>query len=614
MKKAILPILAIVLGLSSCDFLDRMPKDKTVPENYFKTETDLKMFTNSLYDNLFDKEPFMQQSDIFFEKGDLSTEMKSVDRVGEPGRYKAGQGGWNWKQLRRVNTLLGNIHKCEDPAAAAEYTGLARFFRARFYYEKVKRFGDVPWYDKEMAVTDPDLYKPRDSREYVMARMIEDIDFAIANLPAEKSQYRVNKWAALMLKAQFCLYEGTFRKYHGEVKYQDAEGNPGRTSSDYLTLAADAADKLLTESPYSLSSDYGAMFRAVDANASEYILAIKMDQTLSCVHNATAYSIMATQGNPGFARKFIDSFLMKSGKTFQETYPDTWRTMTFVDQVKDRDPRLGAIIRLPEYVRVNSKGIVRGPDIAVTSTGYQFDKFVMAPQYETAERVEMSFNDIPVYRFAEAHLIYAEAKAELGTLDQTGLDKSINELRRRANMPKLALDAPVDPILASAEYGYANLAEKAPANLGLLLEIRRERTIELCLETRRWDDIVRWKEGKCYDQELYGMYFPGPGKYDITGDGKDDICLYDTEKAPGSETGIVYIPIQGIEIGGKFVPKGEGVVLSEGTSGYIYMHGDKEGKRIFNESRDYLYPIPAEDRQYNNNLKQNPNWDDGLSF
>ena len=58
MKKIILPIIMIVLGLSSCDFLDRTPKDKLAPENYFRNEQDLKLFSNSFYDNLFEKSPF----------------------------------------------------------------------------------------------------------------------------------------------------------------------------------------------------------------------------------------------------------------------------------------------------------------------------------------------------------------------------------------------------------------------------------------------------------------------------------------------------------------------------------------------------------------------------
>ena len=71
MKKYILPVLAVVMGISSCDFLERTPNDKLVPENYFRNEQDFILFSNSFYDNLFDKEPYEKQSDIIFQKGNI---------------------------------------------------------------------------------------------------------------------------------------------------------------------------------------------------------------------------------------------------------------------------------------------------------------------------------------------------------------------------------------------------------------------------------------------------------------------------------------------------------------------------------------------------------------
>ena len=603
MRRYILPVLAIVLGLSSCDFLDRTPKDKLAPENYFRNEQDFKLFSNSFYNDLFNKEPYNKQSDVFFQKGVLSDElMGGVAREIPTG---VGTGGWGWSVLRKINTMLGNMDKCDDQAVVKQYTGLAKFFRARFYYDKVKRFGDVPWYDRELGSKDEDLYKTQDSREFVMSKMLEDIDEAIESLPSAVSTYRVNRWAALMLKAQFCLYEGTYRKYRG-LEYPE-----GLKSDDYLRLAAEAAEEIIDKGPYSFAADYGELFREPDADKNEYILAIRMEQAISCTHNSTAYACMATQGNPGFSKKFIDSFLMSDGSRF--TDKEGWETMQFADEVKDRDPRLAAIIRMPDQVRATDKYTMVGPDLSVTSSGFQMDKFVMdGSKYPTTERVDMSFNDIPVYRFAEAHLIYAEAKAELGQFHQEEADKSINKLRARVNMPKMVVDdLTVDPYLVSEKYGYLTLAEKNPSNLAALLEIRRERTIELVLEdSNRWDDIVRWKEGRCLMQPLRGVYFPGPGEYDLTGDGQPDILLYDTAKEPDSK--ISYkVQIQEIEIDGKYVPCTNGVVLSEGRSGYIDMHRLKN--RSFDENRDYLYPIPLEDRQLNPNLKQNPGWKDGLS-
>lgn len=602
MKKLILPLIFIALGLSSCDFLDRVPKDKLAPENYFRNETDLKLFSNSFYDNLFEKSPFETQSDIKFDKGELSDEIMGVTRKEDP---DAGKGGWSWGQLRKINTMLGNIHQCPDADVVKEYTALAKFFRARFYFEKVKRFGDVPWYDKELGSTDPELYKARDSREFIMTKMIDDIDEAIEGLPDAVSTYRVNKWAALMLKAQFCLYEGTFRKYH-DISYPD-----GNSYDYYLELAYKAAKEVMDCPHYSLVDDYGALFRNVDADPKEYILAIRMDQGIGCCHNATGYVISDTGGSPGFSKKFVDSFLMSDGSFYSAQ--EGWETKPFVEQVAGRDPRLGMILRLPEHKRVNSKASSFGPDLLATCTGYQLDKFVMAPEHETAERKDMSFNDIPVYRFAEAHLIYAEAKAELGDISQEDLDISINVIRSRksVNMPPLKLGVAVDPFMVSEKYGYPNLAKEGHDKLALILEIRRERTIELALEASdRWDDLRRWKEGKCFEQPLYGMYFPKPGEYDLTGDNIPDVCLYNTSKAPETKAP-VSIQIQEIEIDGEYVKYSNGIILSEGDHGFVYKH--KNTTRSFNEERDYLYPIPIGDIERNKNLKQNPGWNSGIS-
>ena len=601
MKKFIISILAVAFGLTSCDFLDLTPKDKLAPENYFRNENDFKLFSNSFYESLFTKEPFKVQSDIIFQKGTLSDELLGGSARQVP--PKAGAGGWSWSVLRKINTMLANMDKCDDPAVVAKYTGLARFFRAKFYYEKVKRFGDVPWYDRELGSTDADLRKGRDSRALVINNVLDDINFAIENLPAEKSTYRVNKYAALMLKAQICLFEGTFRKYH-KLSFDE-----GPSADDLLAMAADAAKQVM-DGPYKLAPDYGELFREPDADPDEYILAICMNQSIGCAHAGSSYAIMNTGGNPGFSKKFIDSFLMKDGSRY--TDQEGWETRLFVEEVKDRDPRLGAIIRLPEHVRATSQRTIYGPDIAVTSTGFQYDKFVMDPKYPTAERAGYAFNDIPVYRLGEAYLIYAEAKAELGTFSQEDADISINKLRDRAGMPHMKVASlTVDPFLTSKKYGYPYLASLNPKNLAVLLEIRRERTIELCLEdSNRMEDVTRWKEGPILMEPLIGIYIPGPGDYDLTGDGKPDFCVYKTSKAPERGEGYTCLQIQEIDIDGKYVPYSDGIVLSEGDHGYIDMYRTKT--RTFDESRDYLYPIPSGDRQLNMKLEQNPGWHDGL--
>lgn len=600
MKRNIIAIIALSLGLTSCDdLLNLSPMSDITQTDYFKTETDLQLFSNSFYNNLLDKSPYDDQSDLYIQQT-LSDEMLGGTKRVVP----ASGGGWTWTDLRKMNTLLAYVDQCEDEDAVIKYTALTRFFRAYFYFEKVKRFGDVPWYDVELGSDDEALYKPRDSREYVMTKMIEDIDYAINNLPdmneEKSSPFRVNKWAALALKAQFCLYEGTYRKYH----QLNIEGN---TYTYYLDLAAKAAKDIIDNGPYKLYStgnpntDYMMLFASEDANTDEYILAIKFDYGLQIYHNATAHTLVPTQGRPGLTKKMVNTYLMKDGTAF--TDKSGWQEMTFKEEMKDRDPRLSQSIRTPGYTRIGETTVL-APDFSVSVTGYQPIKFVQEPTASggNVDRNDRSTCDLPVYRYAEVLLNYAEAKAELGTLTQDDIDISINEIRKRVGMPDLSMDnanANPDRYLSSEETGYSNVTGD---NKGVILEIRRERAIELSQEGFRFDDLVRWKAGSCIDQELYGMYFPGPGNYDLTGDDVADVILY----ANGTSKPEAQAGVQVYEIG-------KDIMLTDDNEGYVFYHKNIT-RTQFSQERDYLYPIPINERSLNPDLTQNPGWNDGLSF
>ena len=601
MKRFILPALALLLGLTSCNWLERNPKATLAPENYFRDETDLQLFSNSFYNNLLDKEPYEEQNDHY-----VHLNLSNVLRGGNNRTVPNSGGGWGsgsgaWGDLRKMNTLLEYIDKCEDKDAVVKYTALTRFFRAYLYFNMVKRFGDVPWIQDQLETDSDALYNPRDSREVIMGHMIEDIDYAIENLPASVSVYRVNRWTALALKARFCLFEGTFRKYHDPAQHAYMYVVPlpsgAHDSAYYLGLAAQAAREIMDNGPYRLVADYRKMFAGPDADKGEWILAIKNDQSLQICNNSTAFALMPTQGCPGLTRKFVASFLMADGSRF--TDQPGWETMQFVQEMTGRDPRLAAITVTPGYIRLGDTE-VSAPDLGSSVTGYQLVKYVMDSTLPEVGRVDKSYNDMPVFRLAEVYLNYAEAKAELGSLTQDDLDVSVNKLRDRVGMPHMdmeAANANPDPYLLSEEYGYRNVSG---ANQGVILEIRRERAVELADEGFRLTDLIRWREGKCLEQPLVGMYFPGPGEYDLTGDGKPDLCLWSG------------IDPKHKDMVDKEIGTDTGVILSGGDSGYLDHH--QNVAHVFDENRDYYYPIPTKERQLNPNLLQNPGWNDGLSY
>ena len=597
MKRLIILALALTTGLTACeDWLDKKPLDKISQYDYFKDATALELFSNPFYNNLLAKEPFKEQSDQLVQYN-LSNEMIGGNKRTVPSTG----GGWTWTDLRRMNTLLAMAAEyCEDPAAVTKYSAITRFFRAFFYFDKVKRFGDVPWYDKELGSADPELYKARDSRELVLTNMIKDIDDAVnsGGLSEKATPYRVNKWTALALKARFCLYEGTYRKYHGI----NLEGHDYKY---YLDLAAETAKQIMDESPYKLfktgnpATDYVTLFTKEDADEDEYMLAIKNDAGLQIFHNATGYAVMVTQGRPGLTRKLVNAYLMKDGKKF--TDQPGWQEMTFLEETKNRDPRMAQSVRTPGYTRIGST-TVEAPDISVANTGYQLVKFVQARPPE-GDRGDKSTCDMPVFRFTEVLLNYAEATPEAGTLTQDDLDISINKIRERAGMPDLDMvEANKNPdwYLSSEEYGYPNVTGP---NKGVILEIRRERAIELLEEGFRYNDLMRWKAGYCIDQPITGIYFPGPGEYDLSGDGKADVILYPKGSAkPSAGEGVQVYELD------------KDIYLTEEkcSKGYMFYHKTVERTK-FNEGRDYLYPIPSTERELNPNLEQNPGWSDGLS-
>jgi hypothetical protein len=213
--------------------------------------------------------------------------------------------------------------------------------------------------------------------------------------------------------------------------------------------------------------------------------------------------------------------------------------------------------------------------------------------------------DIPVLRYAEVLLIYAEARAELGELTQGDLDMSINLLRDRAGMPHLTIGTPVDPV-QEARYPLVN-ASSTP-NWAELLEIRRERRIELAFEGRRYDDLYRWYCGNLIENEPKGLYFSGLGKYDLTGDGYDDIILIDvSESVPAAEDkeqnelGVV---LRYYRVG--LQDSDADLYLENGNSGRV--EGIKE-RGTFVEPKYYYRPIPETQVLLNPNLTQIFDWD-----
>ena len=600
MKKNIIlySFIALLSGTAGCsDMLDEYPLDAISPETYYNNADELRSATNQFYGM------FPGAASGYTESADvvcifnLPAEVQGIRTVPTSG------GGWNWEYLRAVNFYLSHSVRCDDVDAREHFDGIARFFRAYFYFEKVKRFGEVPWFDRELSSTDPELFRPRDSRDIIMDKILDDLTYAINNISDKKDLYNVTHWTALALKSRICLFEGTFRKYHGIPGYEK-----------FLNECATASKLFIDNAPYAIyqtgAQPYRDLFSSMNAIEEEVILARDYDRSQNVMHEANANTLSPTYGRPGMNKKIVNSYLMTNGDRF--TDQPGYETMQYYDEMQNRDPRLTQTVVGPGYMRINSDK-VESPNFSSSTTGYQIIKWVTDA---SGDGYMGSSNDYILFRAAEVYLNYAEAKAELGTLTQDDLKISIKKIRDRVGMPNIDMDAAnanPDPYLCALESGYQNVTGP---NKGVILEIRRERTIELLLEGFRYYDIIRWKEGKVFEQPYKGMYFPGltqgsgDNRYDVfdMNDGtvgdkeKVDICIY-TGKKPS---------VKNIR---KFYKLGDEFVLTDGDKGNIICHDIEKEPRQWREDRDYLYPIPTQERLLSNGtLSQNPNWNDGLDF
>lgn len=576
--------IVAALFFLSCneDFLDRASEDRVEAPYFFNTAKDLEVATNDFYSMLPGTESYTEDA-----KSDNLMPLNPDPRIRGARIVPVTGGGWSWTNLRKINYFLANYHKVADEGARAKYSGIARFFRAYFYYDKVKTFGDVPWYGKVLDAKDPDLYKARDSRTLVMDSVMADLDYAITNIPAEKQLNLITKYTAMLLKARVALFEGTFRKYHG-LEGADA----------YLTLAAEASNALIGTGVYTLYTEGGAesayrnLFSLVNQNNTETLLAV--DYELGIKIHSLGYSFTsATAGSYGLPKDLINSYLMRDGSRFTDKI--NYNTMGFYEEMQNRDPRLTQTTAGPDF-RVNGEPRNEPVNLTITTTGY---RLVKALPDRSQWATSAGHFDIILFRYAEALLIYAEARAELGLLTQADLNLTINKLRARAGMPNLDLiqaNANPDPYL---EAMYTNV-EKGSFK-GVILEIRRERRAELFNEGFRWDDLMRWKEGQKITQPIVGVYFPGVGAYDFTGDGAADVFVHtgNTSGAPSSVTSMININQRTLR---------NPVTSAQNAPAGNIDPFPQDGK--FRENRDYFAPLPTEDLLLNDNLKQNPKWDE----
>lgn len=553
----VVALFCISLFTSCADMLDLYPEDSVSDENFWKNEQDLELFANGFYGIL----PGAQgpgaddQSDCFVNEKP-NTWLFNQETIPTSG------GGWSsgdWGNIRSANYFMARYNRVSgNEESINRQVAVVRFFRAWEYFYKIRRFGDVPWYETELNIDSEELYKGRDDRKDVFVHILEDIDFAIEHLQDAESvpAGRMHKAAVLAFKSRACLYEASFRKYHGLGDYEDL-----------FREAADAAWEIIDSGKYQIwsnekpESDYYELFIQEDLTGNSECIMPRVYEDELLMHNNTR---QLEESYTGMSRAMFEQYLCADGLPTGVSPTYGREADMLADELAKRDPRLAQSIDNPGLpYKLSEDGTptfndLPSLDTKYCTTGYHVMKY-HSPDPDQWN-IGLSTLDVFIFRYAEVLLNYVEAKAELGECDQKVLDITINELRDRVAMPHLIKEVGfTDPNWP--DYGY----ELTP----LLYEIRRERAVELLGEGFRWDDIVRWKAGKLLEnpKTMLGMKVSNQMK----------------------------------EAYGDF-PR------SLNEDGYMIVYPDKQGRTW--DDKLYLRPLPIDQTTMNPNLlPNNPGWE-----
>ncbi|MGH2622101.1 MAG: RagB/SusD family nutrient uptake outer membrane protein, partial [Sphingobacterium sp.] len=459
-------------------------QDQITDEAFWKSEADVFMYANQFYPTRYDARLAWYKND-----NSSDNQVPSSRDIFTWNEYNipSTEGGWgkaDWLQIRRCNYALERINSIKSDGinfnkAEAEI----RFFKSFHYFEKLKKFGEVPWLDTSLTPESSNLFSSRDSREIVTNNILSDLNFAIDNLAETSTEDRITKFAALALKVEVCLYEGTFRKYH----------QVSTNAEELLKEAALSAEIIINSGRFAIyntgdpENDYFNLFTQYELKGNVEGILVQRFLSDKRMHNN-----VRQLGEPktGYSKDFAESYLCTDGLPI--SLSSIYRgDAEFSNEFINRDPRMRqSIYHENRPYRIYENGVVNKKTMPEFDNSYSPTSYFIIKGFSPYEKDRLpstSITDDFIFRYGKVLIDYAEAKAELGECTQSVLDQSINLLRDRVNMPHLKVDVGfIDPNWPKWEVPVSPLIN----------EIRRERRIETCAEGDRWDDIVRWKAGK----------------------------------------------------------------------------------------------------------------------
>ncbi|MCH4155410.1 MAG: RagB/SusD family nutrient uptake outer membrane protein [Muribaculaceae bacterium] len=566
MKKQILLYGVLALGAlmtTSCDdILDKEPLDKfTDTQTYWNNTSNVDNQCNDFY-NEFVAYGNGGGAGWFYFKTLSDDQAGNSFTDWDFTNVPASSGYWDFSVIRHANKVIDRVTTSTlTDTQKANYIGIARMIRAWEYFQLVREYGDVPWIDKVVDVNDNDiLYGPRTDRDAVMDNVLEDINYASANVTTDGGATEWNRNMANAMKADICLWEGTYRKYRTSADNGKAADAAGATK--FLNACVDACNYVIAQG-YKLNDNYQANYNSVSLAKNPEMIFYKPYKKDIMSHSLIDYTCSSTQLS-GMSKDAFDSYLFLDGKPAATTsYStddagtlDSLNHLNITAQLAVRDKRLNAtidsIVFYPDHTWIRPS-VGTGMEMS-SSTGYgvkKYDNTSLPLIYRSTTGAD--YTQAPIFWLSVVYLDLAEAKAELGTITLADLYKTINLLQKRAGLPNLTLTPDADP---ANNMGVSNL----------IWEIRRCRRCELMFDNwNRYWDLVRWHQLDKLDSSVHPNILLGANV-------SKDTSL------------------------------GTTIAVKNG-----YLDGSKGMTRKY-ESKHYFYPVPSGQITLDPQLTQNPGW------
>ncbi len=565
MKNKILISLLGIMFFTSCAKLDLNPLSEGASGNWYTDESEIGMSLNDLYREYLWNIEANFEMDRFTDDWTQrqTTSAVNLGTVASDWSFSSSLWANTYKGIARANTILNNLDKVAGKITQEkikQFEGEARFMRAALYSRLIFLYGDVPYYSDNLTI-DEAFALGRTDKKQILAKIYDDFDFAILNLPlryASNTYKHATKGAALAFKARTALY-----------------------MSDWA-IARDAAKACIDLSVYSLYPNFRQYFLSKTKNTDETIFALPRSQELSSSW-ATINFYSRTAGGSAVAQPSWDlfcSFPCTDGLPIDESPLYDPR-----NPFKNRDPRcamtivefgkenLGFIYDPNPYsltvLNVATSLIQKNKDTRSVDTYAAYNGLNLKKWVDEDWLVDNTTDfDIIIMRYADVLLMYAEATIELNVIDASTLN-AINQVRARAYA-----------VNVSSSGVYPAVTETNQAKLRSILRI--ERRVEFAWENRRYYDLIRWKIAeKALTRPIYGLLDPAalktkvvdkklwffPGTPQIDEDGIADF-------KPMFDAGLIKLLIE----------------------------------RKWDKERQYLWPVPSKEILINSHLVQNPGY------